>query len=102
MKEAARLLEELASSALSRESRAARPRTQGQGATGNEWRPAAGSGMGPIGWFKSRYHSSSLRKFAEGTDMKSEDADAAVNTLTLVSALILTIPYSLVSAPVPS
>jgi hypothetical protein len=46
-------------------------------------------------YLHGRYVNSTLRKYFEGVDIEPEDADNAVNTLTLVAALVLTIPFGL-------
>ena len=54
-------------------------------------------------WFcqnycKKRWSRSNLRKFYFGLGLDVEEADGTVNTLTLVNALVLTIPYSLIGS----
>jgi hypothetical protein len=46
-------------------------------------------------YWKYRVANSSLRKYVEGKGISSEDADSAINTLSLVSALGVSSPPSL-------
>ena len=46
---------------------------------------------------RARLASSSLVKFFSGVDLSSDDVDTTVNTFTLVNALLLTIPFGLIS-----
>jgi hypothetical protein len=50
-------------------------------------------GMIPlIGWYiKKRYNHSAVKHYLEGIDLSMQDADTAVNMITLVQALLLTI-----------
>lgn len=52
--------------------------------------------------FKARYFYSPLRKFFSGEGLSPTDADGAVNTFTLVNALLLTIKFSLIALVGPT
>ncbi len=39
-----------------------------------------------------------LKQFAKGEDLKPADADGAVNTMALVAALLLTVPFSIIGS----
>jgi hypothetical protein len=54
----------------------------------------------PIGFWdlKGRYEYSNLNKMINGSDITPDDADTAVNTFTLVSALLLAIPFGILTA----
>ena len=58
--------------------------------------PPAGAGACARLWF--RFLRCNLMKLVKGEDLSAEDADTAVNTLTLVCALILTIPFSVMGS----
>lgn len=45
--------------------------------------------------FKDRWMRSKLRDYWRGTDLSQQSADDAVNTFTLINALVLTIPVAL-------
>ena len=47
---------------------------------------------------KARYEYSNLSKMINGSDITPDDADTAVNTFTLVSALLLAIPFGILTA----
>ena len=44
---------------------------------------------------KAKYEKSSINKYLVGDGLTSDDVDTTMNTLALINALILTIPYSL-------
>ncbi len=46
-------------------------------------------------YLRIRYKSSTLRKYMDGSDISYEEIDAAVNTIAVVCALVLTIPFSI-------
>ena len=62
---------------------------------------APGTAAPPLGascgerW-KHRFYRSNLLKFVQGRELETAEADAAMNTLALVAALLLTIPFSLI------
>jgi hypothetical protein len=45
-------------------------------------------------YLQDRWEKSNLRKLYEGEDLGIEEADASVNSVALVNALILTVPFS--------
>jgi hypothetical protein len=49
--------------------------------------PPPGASVCSIAYWRFRVRNTALRKFVEGRGLSSTDADSAVNTLTLVSAL---------------
>jgi len=55
-----------------------------------------GSG-GVVKYIQMRYENSNLKGFVDGT-IGPADADAAINTLTLVDALLLTLPVTMITA----
>ncbi len=58
-------------------------------------RPPPGASVISMRYWKYRVANSSLRKYVEGKGISSEDADSAINTLSLVSALGVSSPPSL-------
>jgi len=49
-------------------------------------------------YFRFRYEHSSFVKFIKGKGMSAEDVDTAIGTFTLLNALLLTIPFSMVGS----
>lgn len=50
------------------------------------------------GYLKSRWHHSNVRGYYSGEGLDVEEADSVMNAMALVNALILTIPYGIVSS----
>jgi len=48
-----------------------------------------------------RYHLSSLRKLIEGEDLSIPDLDSAVGTIAFMNAIVITIPYGIMTALSP-
>jgi hypothetical protein len=48
-------------------------------------------------YFKKRWHLSNIKRYYSGDGLEMEDADTVMNTLSMVNALLLTIPFSIIN-----
>ena len=61
-------------------------------------RYAAQGSIFSVGYWKQRYALSKVQEYITTQDTDVEDIDSAVNTLAIVSALLVTVPFSVVTA----